>query len=577
MNNPNRSAMVEHTEHKRQRLGELLVRKKLISEAHVKAALAEQKKSGRKFGQVLVDMGILQEDDLLQALTENLGIPYVDLSTFELDPVLVQRLPETAARRYRALLIKDTPDGLVVGMGDPDDIHSYDNLVRILKRPVQPVVVKEHDLLQCIDRLYQHNDQLQSLVSEVGLDLGDNTIDLGKLMTAGAQGDTPVVRLIQSVFESAVKAGASDIHIEPDENVLRIRTRVDGVLNEQIVDDKRITAAIVSRIKLMAHVDISEQRLPQDGRFSLTIDNKTIDIRLSTIPTRNGESAVMRLLDQSESTRSLVELGIPDNLLEIFRRIIHKSHGLILVTGPTGSGKTTTLYAALNELNGPEKKIITIEDPVEYRLPRISQVQTNDKIGLTFANVLRTSLRLDPDIILVGEMRDTETAEIGLRAALTGHLVLSTLHTNDAIRSAVRLIDMGVESYLVASSVSAILAQRLVRRVCRKCSSEVTPSSAELAWLGSHIDGAVNPEGFRAGAGCSGCNNTGYQGRIAVYELVTMEEELVEALRQNDLGAFQSAARTQPHYRPLILNALDYASQGITTIGEVMRLSGQVN
>ncbi|NNG12158.1 MAG: Flp pilus assembly complex ATPase component TadA, partial [Halobacteria archaeon] len=474
------------------RLGDLLVDKKLISEAQLQEALAEQKRSGRKIGQVLIENGYIQEELMLQTLSAQLKVPYVDISTFELNPELVKRLPETAARRYRSLVLKETPDGLLVAMGDPTDIFGYDEIVRILKRPVLLAMARESDLLQNIDRMYQQGDQLQTLASEVGRELSDNTFDLEKLIAISDQSDAPVVRLIQSVFESAVSANASDIHVEPGEDSLRIRRRIDGVLHEQVVDDKRITNAMVSRLKLMAEADISERRLPQDGRFSVNVKNKRIDVRLSTINTQHGESVVMRLLDHGSAVRQLEQLGMPDELLSSFRQIIHKPHGLILVTGPTGSGKTTTLYAALNELNTPQKKIITIEDPVEYRLPRLNQVQVNNKIGLSFARVLRTSLRLDPDIILIGEMRDQETGEIGLRAALTGHLVMSTLHTNDAISSASRLIDMGLEGYLVASSVQAILAQRLIRRVCPNCSSAAPPDSNELAWLHSHMSASLD-------------------------------------------------------------------------------------
>jgi MSHA biogenesis protein MshE len=558
------------------RLGDLLVDKKLISEAQLQEALAEQKRSGRKIGQVLIENGYIQEELMLQTLSAQLKVPYVDISTFELNPELVKRLPETAARRYRSLVLKETPDGLLVAMGDPTDIFGYDEIARILKQPVLLAMARESDLLQNIDRMYQQGDQLQTLASEVGRELSDNTFDLEKLIAISDQSDAPVVRLIQSVFESAVSANASDIHIEPGEDSLRIRRRIDGVLHEQIVDDKRITNAMVSRLKLMAEADISERRLPQDGRFSINVKNKRIDVRLSTINTQHGESVVMRLLDHGSAVRQLEQLGMPDELLSSFRQIIHKPHGLILVTGPTGSGKTTTLYAALNELNTPQKKIITIEDPVEYRLPRLNQVQVNNKIGLSFARVLRTSLRLDPDIILIGEMRDQETGEIGLRAALTGHLVMSTLHTNDAISSASRLIDMGLEGYLVASSVQAILAQRLIRRVCPNCSDSAPPESNELAWLHSHAGDSMDTGNFSRGSGCNNCNHTGYQGRIGVYELLVMEDELAEALRRNDAQAFQRAAQAQPGYRPLVLNALDYACQGITTIGEVMRLSGWV-
>jgi MSHA biogenesis protein MshE len=558
------------------RLGDLLVDKKLISETQLQEALAEQKRSGRKIGQVLIENGYIQEDVMLQTLSAQIKVPYVDISTFELNPELVKRLPETAARRYRSLVLKETPDGLLVAMGDPTDIFGYDEIARILKRPVLLAMARESDLLLNIDRMYQQGDQIQTLASEVGRELSDNTFDLEKLIAISDQSDAPVVRLIQTVFESAVSAKASDIHIEPGEDNLRIRRRIDGVLHEQIVDDKRIANAMVSRLKLMAEADISERRLPQDGRFSINVKNKRIDVRLSTITTQYGESVVMRLLDHGSAVRQLDQLGMPGELLGAFRRIIHKPHGLILVTGPTGSGKTTTLYAALNELNKPQKKIITIEDPVEYRLPRLNQVQVNNKIGLSFARVLRTSLRLDPDIILIGEMRDQETGEIGLRAALTGHLVMSTLHTNDAISSATRLIDMGLEGYLVASSVQAILAQRLIRRVCPNCSTAAPPDPGELAWLHSHVIESLGNSDFRRGSGCNNCNHTGYQGRIGVYELLVMQADQAEALRRNDPQAFQHAAEAQPGYRPLVLNALDYACQGITTLGEVMRLSGWV-
>ncbi len=492
------------------RVGDLLVEKKLISEAQLHAALAEQKKTGRKLGRVLIDNGFVAEEAMLEVLAVQLGIPYVDLSTFELKPELVKVLAETDARRYRALVLKETPSGLLVGMGDPTDIFAYDKLVNVLNRPVELAVVKESELLQCIDGIYQDSEQLQSLASEVGRDLADSAFDLNRLAAISGSSDAPVVRLIQSVFENAVSARASDIHIEPDEQVLRIRRRIDGVLHEQTLDYMQITSAMVSRLKLMAGADIAEQRLPQDGRFSLSVHDRKIDVRLSTIPIQNGEAVVMRLLDQSDWITQLDQLGMPAEMLAAFRNIFHKPHGLLLVTGPTGSGKTTTLYSALGELNTPQRKIITIEDPVEYRLPRINQVQVNPKIGLDFARVLRTSLRLDPDVILVGEMRDRETAEIGLRGALTGHLVLSTLHTNDAISSATRLIDMGLEGYLVASSVQAILAQRLIRRVCQNCCAPVTLNPNERAWLEGQTGGSLDDQEFRLGLGCNQSGCTGY-------------------------------------------------------------------
>ncbi|VAW76250.1 MSHA biogenesis protein MshE [hydrothermal vent metagenome] len=561
---------------KRVRIGDLLVEHKMISESQLSQALQDQKKSGRKLGRVLIENGYVGEDELLLLLSEQLHIPYVDLSRFELNADLVIRLPETHARRYRALVLKETKTGLLVGMGDPTDIFAYDELVRLLKSDVQIACVKESDLLHNIDRMYQHADQLRNLANEVGQEMADNAFDLRALSTSSSQSDAPVVRLIQTVFEDAVRADASDIHIEPDEDVLRIRRRIDGVLHETIMDDKRIASAVVSRLKLMAEADISEKRLPQDGRFTLRVLDKHIDVRLATIPTQTGESVVMRLLDHGSAIRKLDQLGMPDNILQRFRAHVNRPHGLVLVTGPTGSGKTTTLYAALTELNKPQKKIITVEDPVEYQLPRVNQVQVNHKIDLGFARILRTALRLDPDIMLVGEMRDRDTGEIALRAALTGHLVLSTLHTNDAVSTAMRLVDMGLEPYLIASSVQAILAQRLIRKVCNNCSSPKQLDPGEQAWL-NQIAGDVdtNPT-FNEGSGCNQCNHTGYHGRIGVYELLDIDYALADALRRNDPAGFENGAREQAGYQPLIDNALDYARQGLTSLAEVIRLSGGI-
>ena len=561
---------------KRVRIGDLLVEHKVISQNQLQEALAAQKKSGRKLGRVLVENGYVDENRLLVLLSEQLDIPYVDLSRFELDPEIVTRLPETLARRYRALVLKATPTGLLVGMGDPTDIFAFDELVRVLKTSIQIACVKESDLLRNIDLVYQNSDQLRSLASEVRQDIAENTFDLRTLTASSTQNDAPVVRLIQTVFEDAVRAEASDIHIEPDEHVLRIRRRIDGILHETTMDDTRIASAVVSRLKLMAEADISEKRLPQDGRFSLHVLDKNIDVRLATIPTQTGEAVVMRLLDHGSAVRNLDQLGMPDEILRRMLNIVHRPHGLVLVTGPTGSGKTTTLYAALSELNKPQKKIITVEDPVEYQLPRINQVQVNNRINLDFARVLRTALRLDPDIMLVGEMRDRETGEIALRAALTGHLVLSTLHTNDAVSTAMRLVDMGLESYLVAASTQAILAQRLIRKLCGNCRTSRQLDASEQSWVRSVMGESASLDGFQEGAGCNQCNHTGYHGRIGVYELLEIDYILADALRRNDPAGFENAARVQEGYRPLVENALDYARQGITSLSEAMRLSGMV-
>ena len=365
---------------------------------------------------------------------------------------------------------------------------------------------------------------------------------------------------------------ASDIHIEPDDGLLRIRQRIDGILHENTLDQVAISAALVLRLKLMSGLDISEKRLPQDGRFNINIKGHNIDVRVSTMPVQHGESVVMRLLDQSAGLLTLDETGMPAKVLNKMRNALKRPHGMILVTGPTGSGKTTTLYGALSELNQSSKKIITVEDPVEYRLPRINQVQVNTKIGLNFASVLRTTLRQDPDILMVGEMRDQETVEIGLRGALTGHLVLSTLHTNDAITSAMRLIDMGAPSYLVASSLRAILAQRLVRRVCDKCSQDYTPDAQEMAWV-KHISEDFSGATFKVGQGRNSCNQTGYRGRVGVFELLEMNEAMMDALRLADTQAFSEAARSNPEFEPLSVMALAYASQGVTSLEEVFRVA----
>jgi MSHA biogenesis protein MshE len=430
-------------------------------------------------------------------------------------------------------------------------------------------VVREADLLKTIDLMYRRTAEISGLAQELTQELSENDVDLGALAANESLTDAPVVKLLQSLFEDASQVNASDIHIEPDERELRIRFRQDGVLRVQSVAERRITPALISRLKLMAGLDISEKRLPQDGRFNVRVRDKSVDVRLSTLPTQYGESAVMRLLNQSGGVLDLVQLGMPGDLLERFRNLIHSPHGMVLVTGPTGSGKTTSLYAALKELNQPAHKIITVEDPVEYRLPGITQVQVNAKIDLTFARVLRTVLRQDPDIVLVGEMRDQETAEIGLRAAMTGHLVLSTLHTNDAISTVARLIDMGAAPFLIAASLRGILAQRLVRRVCESCAEPHVLEPVHRQLVEDEL-GSADGHNFRRGRGCTYCNSTGYQGRVGVYELLAMNDALFETLHRGDLLGFAAAARQQPDYVSLKRSAVTLAARGITTMDQVM-------
>ncbi len=561
---------------KKIRIGDLLLERQLITASQLQEALAEQKRSGKKLGRAITDLGFLAEEQLLGTLAECFHFPFIELSRFRIDAALVQRLPERQARRYRAILLAEEGGGYRVGMADPTDLMLVDELQRALGRPVLPAFVREQELLILLDSLYRRQEQIASIAGELEGELQASDFDIDQMALDSDSSDAPVVRLLQNLFEDAVQVKASDIHIEPEETLLRIRLRIDGDLQEQIMKEKRVASALVSRLKIMSGLDISEKRLPQDGRFNIRVSNKSIDVRLSTMPVPFGESVVMRLLDQSGGLLDIERLGMPAPLRQRFCHLIQRPHGLILVTGPTGSGKTTTLYAALNLLNRPEKKIITAEDPVEYRLPRINQVQINSKVGLEFATVLRAALRQDPDIVLVGEMRDQETAEIGLRAAMTGHMVLSTLHTNDAASSAMRLLDMGVDTYLVASSLRAVVAQRLIKRLCPNCIQPQPLQEQQRAWLNAMEAGAAD-HSYRSGHGCHQCHNTGYQGRVGIYELLEIRGPLITALRDNNANAFAEAAARQPDFRPLGLVALDYARQGWTSLEEVFRVSATLD
>lgn len=556
------------------RLGDLLVQNNLIDDNQLKLALTEQKQSGRKLGATLIAMSLVSEEQLLTLLSEHFNVPLININDYRINPEAVKLLPEIQARRYRALILDDKGDHLLVAMSDPADINAIDDLTAKLPKPIKVAVVGETQLFEAYESFYRKSEEIASFAQELAEEYQSSQefqLDTGVGNNSGDQEETAVAKLLQSIFEDAVMAKASDIHIEPEAKQLRIRQRVDGQLQETTIPEVSIAAALVLRLKLMSGLDISEKRLPQDGRTQMSVKGKLIDIRLSTMPVQYGESVVMRLLDQSQGVLKLEKTGMPPALCERFRRLLERPNGMILVTGPTGSGKTTTLYASLTELNKPQSKIITVEDPVEYRLPRINQVQVNQKIGLSFSNVLRTSLRQDPDIIMVGEMRDHETVEIGLRGALTGHLVLSTLHTNEAISSAIRLLDMGAPGYLVASSLRAIVAQRLVRKICVNCSQPHELSKDIQVWLHKFRPSAVGTD-FKKGAGCQKCNNTGYSGRMGVFELLEMSSDMMAALQQNDTQAFTKAANASDTYRPLAQAALDYAIQGITSIDEVLKL-----
>ena len=557
------------------RLGELLVQQNVISEEQLTQALAEQRRTGRKLGRVLGDLGLLTDASLNEFLSKHLRVPFVDLKQVRIDRESVKLLAEPLARRYRALVLQRDDRGLLIGMADPSDLHAYDELQSKLKLPLRVALVGEADLLKTLDAVYRQTDEIASLAEAVREDLREGDVDIEQLAVEEGSPDAPVLKLLQTMFHDAIQARASDIHIEPGEEKLRIRLRVDGVLQEQVIEGRRVAGALVSRLKLMCGLDIAEKRLPQDGRCSVRARDTAIDVRLATMPTTYGESVVMRLLNQSTALLSLAKLGMPVDTEERFRRLVERNAGMVLVTGPTGSGKTTTLYAALNHINRVGVKVITVEDPVEYRLDRITQVQVMPKIGLDFARVLRTALRQDPDIILVGEMRDRETVDIGLRGAMTGHMVFSTLHTINALATINRLLDMGAPGYMIAAAVNGILAQRLVRRICTDCSQPVTPTINQLAWFTACRPG-VDPERqrFVGGAGCTFCNLSGFRGRVAVYELLEMDRLLADNIRRGDIEGFLRAARAKVTYVPLAQRAIDLALAGVTSLGEAMAVGG---
>lgn len=561
---------------KRIRIGELLIEQKLISEQQLEVALAEQKKTRRKIGKTLIDLGYIDESALLQLVSEQLGIAYISLKQYPIDQAVLRKLPEIHARRFRAIALAEEDGSILVGMADPSDIFAYDEINKALKQPISVAAISESDLFHHLDMGYRKTEQIDNLAEVLDDELSDTDFDLQALTQNTSSSEAPVVKLLQAIFEDAVSMKASDIHIEPDSNVLRIRQRIDGILQEQIVDETRIASALTSRLKLMGGLNISEKRLPQDGRFNIKVKNKNIDVRLSTMPMVHGESVVMRLLDHSQGLLNFDKLGIPKDILDPFRKLIKKPHGLVLVTGPTGSGKTTTLYTALNEINDPATKIITAEDPVEYQLPRINQVQIHEKIGLTFPTVLRTALRQDPDVILIGEMRDKETVNIGLRAAMTGHLVFSTLHTNDAISTVSRLLDMEAEGFVIASSLQAVLAQRLIRRLCIDCRLPHEPDEQDKILADKILGERPQSATFYQQNGCSQCNNTGYKGRIGVYELLIMTPPLLSCLQKNDSIGFAQQAKNQAGFKTLTTSAFELAMQGITTLDEIMRIASDL-
>jgi type IV pilus assembly protein PilB len=550
-------------------LADVLLEERLISPEDLRQAQAEQQRLGKSLGRVLIDLGMFTEAGLVAALAKQIGLAFVDLSDQVPNPTAVGMVPESIARRYCVFAFDVDDQGrLLVAMSDPSNVLALDDIRTVTDREVQPVVATRSDILGALDR-YVRGESVDDMGSALHApDTGDEDLSDVKEVVE----DAPLVRFVNALIQQAIKDRASDIHIEPQERELRVRYRVDGVLHEVTHQSKKIVAGVVSRLKIMADLDIAERRLPQDGRISLKGGGKEIDLRVSTLPTVHGEKVVMRILDKTSVMLKLSDLGFLEHNYERYERTFTKPYGMILVTGPTGSGKSTTLYATLNQISRPEINIITTEDPVEYQLPGINQVQINNKAGLTFPTALRSILRQDPDVVLVGEMRDHETAQIGMEAALTGHLVLSTLHTNDAPSAVTRLSEMGIDPFLVASAVDCVLAQRLARKLCGKCKEAFQPTLGELEAAGLQLDDdAASPTIYRA-VGCTACANTGYRGRIAVHEVMLISEEIerhiVERASTDDIAKL---ARSQG-MRSLREDGLAKVVLGQTTLEEIARV-----
>ncbi|MDZ5457019.1 GspE/PulE family protein [Azohydromonas lata] len=557
-------------------LGTVLIEQGLLRPDQLAQALAEQRNSGQLLGKVLVALDMASEEQVGQAIARQLGLPFVDLRRFDVLPDVVRQLSEQHARRFGAVVLEQRgDDACLVGVVDPTDLRAQDALAQLLRRHVELAVITHEQLLATIDRIYRKTEQIGAFAREVEreIDDQDRVIDLTSMGGTLSDDEAPIVKLLQTIFDDAARVNASDIHFEPQEHALLVRFRIDGVLHVQVQADPRITPALIVRLKLMAQLDIAERRLPQDGRITVKSADSRFDIRMSTMPTQYGESVVLRLLRQGGTRRRIEDL-MPPWAAERMNRAIRAPHGIVLVTGPTGSGKTTTLYAALETLNDPGVKILTAEDPVEYRMAGINQVQINDKIELTFARVLRSLLRQDPDVLLVGEIRDNETADIAVRAAMTGHMVLSTLHTNDAPGTPARLLDMGVPGYMIASTLRAVVAQRLLRVSCAYCAEPYEPTPNERAWVAHHASAhELSLASFRKGRGCSRCNGLGFNGRRGVHEVLEISLPLTEALQRADVQSVERLAREQIAGRTLAHGAVAMALEGRTTVAEAMTIA----
>ncbi len=553
-------------------LGESLIEEGIITTDQLKQARLEEKRSGQRLRKVLVKMGFIAEEDLVSFLSNKLGVPRIELNTYLIDPRVIELVPEHLARRHELIPVFRIGDRLTCAMVDPWNVFALDEVRMKTNLIIEPAVATETEIKKALDEHYGAKGTMEEVIKSIdeeGLGIKEGgEFDLKKL--EGIAEEPVVIKLVNLIIMKAVSEGASDIHIEPEEEALRLRFRVDGMLHEVSAPPKHLQSAIISRIKIMANLNIAERRLPQDGRFTIKMEGREIDIRVSCVPTIYGENVVLRILDVSSALLSLKEIGFSKDILERYQRIIFYPHGMILVTGPTGCGKTTTLYVSLDKINTVEKNIITIEDPVEYKLAGIRQIQVNPKVNLTFANGLRSILRQDPDVIMVGEIRDFETAEISIHAALTGHMVFSTLHTNDAPGALARMIDMGVEPFLISSSVIGVLAQRLVRIICKDCREEYVPTQEALKDIGLLDESRIK---FYRGRGCSKCMNTGYKGRIGIFELMVLDKEirnLAIAKAPHEAIKRQAVASGMVTLKQ---DGIQKVKDGLTTVEEMLRVT----
>lgn len=550
-------------------LGDILLEDGLLTEEQLATAAAERNRLGRSLGRVLVDLQMVTEAQLVAALAAQIGMQFVDLSDYPVDGSAVAAFPDAVARRYTALGIGYEDGRIVVAMADPANIVAIDDIRSLTGRDVKPVIGTRADIMAAINRYHRVDSDLDDLT----VTLEGSAADEEELTGAReAVDDAPIVKFVNLLITQAVQDRASDIHIEPTERDVRVRFRIDGVLHEIMHSPRTIHAGVVSRLKIMADINIAERRIPQDGRLSVNINGKKIDLRVATLPTVWGEKVVMRILDNSTAMLTLADLGFADAAYERYARSFSKPYGMILVTGPTGSGKSTTLYATLNIVSTPEKNVITVEDPVEYRIAGINQVQVNAKAGLNFASALRSILRSDPDVVLIGEVRDHETAQIAIEASLTGHLVLTTLHTNDAPSAVSRLIEMGIEPFLVGSSLDCVLAQRLARRLCTKCKQAYTPAPEALVSAGyPWRDGEPLPELFRA-VGCSTCAKTGYKGRLALQEVMVVSENIERLAVERAPGEVIARTAREEGMTTLRSDGLAKVGAGVTSLEEILRV-----